>query len=157
MCAHRSALNTEYKLKFRPFSDYTYVDGHFTGARDATDGGGETADRSHAAAAATAAAAPQPPWYEEVVELRRKASSYKVRERAGGGGSAAADADQCRDADWFVVAVVIPLPMSNGRVYMHTNSGLCMLPYFDSPEHFNYIYGSKSICDIVCSLLAFHC
>ncbi|KAF0307187.1 hypothetical protein FJT64_021433 [Amphibalanus amphitrite] len=43
----RSALNTEYKLKFRPFSDYTYVDGHFTGARDATDGGGE-ADRSSA-------------------------------------------------------------------------------------------------------------
>ncbi|XP_043215578.1 flocculation protein FLO11-like isoform X1 [Amphibalanus amphitrite] len=72
----RSALNTEYKLKFRPFSDYTYVDGHFTGARDATDGGGE-ADRSSAAAGA--AGAPPTPWYEEVVELRRKASSYKVR------------------------------------------------------------------------------
>ena len=67
----RSTLNTEYKLKFRPFSDYTYVDGHFTGARDVTDGG-EAADRS-------AAAAPPPPWYEEVVELRKKASSYKVR------------------------------------------------------------------------------
>lgn len=69
----RSALNTEYKLKFRPFSDYTYVDGHFTGARDATDGV-ESADR-----AAADAASPPTPWYEEVVELRKKASSYKVR------------------------------------------------------------------------------
>ncbi|XP_037089656.1 translation initiation factor IF-2-like [Pollicipes pollicipes] len=63
----RSALNTEYKLKFRPFSDYTYVDGRFSGAQDAADGGAAGRD------------APATPWYEEVVELRKKASSYKVR------------------------------------------------------------------------------
>ncbi|XP_037089659.1 uncharacterized protein LOC119110016 [Pollicipes pollicipes] len=62
----RSALNTEYKLKFRPFSDYTYVDGRFSGAQDAADGGAAGRD------------APATPWYEEVVELRKKASSYKV-------------------------------------------------------------------------------
>ncbi|XP_068916628.1 nuclear protein MDM1 isoform X7 [Tenebrio molitor] len=68
-------FNTEYKKKFRPFSQYEYSEGRFTkrgaSAEDADDQGGLNS---------------LPPqyekndsWYREVVELRKKAGEYKHR------------------------------------------------------------------------------
>ncbi|XP_063929160.1 nuclear protein MDM1 isoform X7 [Zophobas morio] len=68
-------FNTEYKKKFRPFSQYEYSEGRFTkrggSAEDADDSGGQNS---------------LPPqfekndsWYREVVELRKKAGEYKHR------------------------------------------------------------------------------
>jgi hypothetical protein len=69
----KDEFNTEYKKKFRPFSQYEYSEGRFTkrgaSAEDADDQGGLNS---------------LPPqyekndsWYREVVELRKKAGEYK--------------------------------------------------------------------------------
>ncbi|XP_063929152.1 nuclear protein MDM1 isoform X1 [Zophobas morio] len=71
----KDEFNTEYKKKFRPFSQYEYSEGRFTkrggSAEDADDSGGQNS---------------LPPqfekndsWYREVVELRKKAGEYKHR------------------------------------------------------------------------------
>ncbi|CAH1378126.1 unnamed protein product [Tenebrio molitor] len=71
----KDEFNTEYKKKFRPFSQYEYSEGRFTkrgaSAEDADDQGGLNS---------------LPPqyekndsWYREVVELRKKAGEYKHR------------------------------------------------------------------------------
>ena len=70
----KDEFNTEYKKKFRPFSQYEYSEGRFTkrggSAEDADDSGGQNS---------------LPPqieknesWYREEVELRKKAGEYKV-------------------------------------------------------------------------------
>ena len=54
----RKEYKSEYKKRFRPFSQYEYVDGKFFKKR----GDHEIGD----------------PWYKEVIELRKKAGEYKV-------------------------------------------------------------------------------
>ncbi|KAJ1520019.1 hypothetical protein ONE63_004249 [Megalurothrips usitatus] len=70
---YRKEFKTEYKKKFRPFSQYEYVEGRFMKRRE------------EEAAAVTADPEPPPPpqpqqpWYAEVIELRKKAGEYKHR------------------------------------------------------------------------------
>jgi Nuclear protein MDM1 len=78
--ADRKEFKTEYKKRFRPFSQYEYVDGRFNKRKP------ETADlvaieqppptplEHHITADLT----PSDPWYTEVIELRKKAGQYKV-------------------------------------------------------------------------------
>lgn len=57
---------SEYRKKFRPFSQYQYVDGKFhkvKGDEPSTAAGGDSANN----------------WYKEVIELRRQAGQYRVR------------------------------------------------------------------------------
>lgn len=69
---YKDEFNTEYKKKFRPFSQYEYSDGRFTkrGAYEENGHLGQTSlpvnsDKNDS-------------WYGEVVELRKKAGEYKV-------------------------------------------------------------------------------
>ena len=57
---------TEYRKKFRPFSLYQYVDGHFQ--KPCLDNKVEMEQRS----------SEKDSWYHEVLELRKKAGEYKV-------------------------------------------------------------------------------
>lgn len=59
----RVEFYTEYKKKFRPFSQYDYIAGKFL-ARD---------NNVTPSSSLTAAS-----WYAEVIELRKKAGEYKV-------------------------------------------------------------------------------
>lgn len=70
----RKEFKTEYKKKFRPFSQYEYVEGRFMKRRgeDAPSAPSEQPEPQQPAQ-------PQQPWYTEVIELRKKAGEYKVR------------------------------------------------------------------------------
>ena len=59
------AYKSEYRKKFRPFSQYQYVDGKFLKVK---------------AEEATAAGTTESPnnWYKEVIELRKQAGQYRV-------------------------------------------------------------------------------
>jgi hypothetical protein len=63
----RKEIKTEYKKKFRPFSQYDYVEGKFLKKNDAVH---------------LPDAMPELPqsdsWYREVLELRKKAGEYRV-------------------------------------------------------------------------------
>lgn len=50
---------SEYKKRFRPFSQYEYVDGKFFKKKGDQEIGS--------------------PWFHEVIELRKKAGEYRVR------------------------------------------------------------------------------
>jgi hypothetical protein len=66
----RKEIKTEYKKKFRPFSQYDYVEGKFLKKTDAN-------------IPEVMSELPQTDsWYREVLELRRKAGEYKVNEKA---------------------------------------------------------------------------
>jgi hypothetical protein len=63
----RKEIKTEYKKKFRPFSQYDYVEGKFLKKNDAV------------LLPETMPELPQSDsWYREVLELRKKAGEYKV-------------------------------------------------------------------------------
>ena len=55
------AYKSEYRKKFRPFSQYQYVDGKFHKTKH------DEVDSSSNA------------WYKEVLELRKQAGQYRVR------------------------------------------------------------------------------
>ncbi|CAL4067084.1 unnamed protein product [Meganyctiphanes norvegica] len=62
----KRVYKSEYRKKFRPFSQYQYVDGKFQKSKDE----------------------PQPPensqnWYKEVIELRKQAGQYRARQDIG--------------------------------------------------------------------------
>ncbi|KAK4293179.1 hypothetical protein Pmani_034107 [Petrolisthes manimaculis] len=62
----KRAYKSEYRKKFRPFSQYQYVDGKFhkvKGEETAAAGGSESPNN----------------WYKEVIELRRQAGQYRHR------------------------------------------------------------------------------
>ncbi|XP_075219315.1 uncharacterized protein LOC142323486 isoform X2 [Lycorma delicatula] len=61
----RYEFNTEYKKKFRPFSQYNYVEGRFKPKKEPEQ--------------LLAELQPEDSWYQEVLELRRKAGEYKHR------------------------------------------------------------------------------
>ena len=63
----RKEIKTEYKKKFRPFSQYDYVEGKFL-------------KKTYAVIIPdTISEIPQTDsWYREVLEFRRKAGEYKV-------------------------------------------------------------------------------
>lgn len=65
-------FNTEYKKKFRPFSQYEYSEGKFTSKLEDND---EIDEAKNALLNGTA----NESWYKEVVELRKKAGEYKNR------------------------------------------------------------------------------
>ncbi|KAK7079081.1 hypothetical protein SK128_021842 [Halocaridina rubra] len=57
------AYKSEYRKKFRPFSQYQYVDGKFHKVKtDEPSTSGESANN----------------WYKEVIELRRQAGQYRM-------------------------------------------------------------------------------
>ncbi|XP_018327097.1 nuclear protein MDM1 isoform X7 [Agrilus planipennis] len=62
-------FKTEYKKKFRPFSQYEYTDGRFL----------ERNNKCNENVAKEVADNNKGPWYREVVELRKKAGEYKYR------------------------------------------------------------------------------
>ncbi|XP_069189999.1 serine/arginine repetitive matrix protein 1 isoform X7 [Procambarus clarkii] len=64
---YKRAYKSEYRKKFRPFSQYQYVDGRFHKVK--TD---------EATAAAGTSESPNN-WYKEVIELRRQAGQYRHR------------------------------------------------------------------------------
>jgi hypothetical protein len=76
--ADRKEFKTEYKKRFRPFSQYEYVDGRFNKrkqeATDLVEQRPPTPLEHHITADLT----PSDPWYTEVIELRKKAGQYKV-------------------------------------------------------------------------------
>ncbi|XP_069985993.1 uncharacterized protein, partial [Penaeus vannamei] len=62
----KRVYKSEYRKKFRPFSQYQYVDGKFhkvKGDEPSTAAGGDSANN----------------WYKEVIELRRQAGQYRHR------------------------------------------------------------------------------
>ncbi|XP_039298538.1 nuclear protein MDM1 isoform X15 [Nilaparvata lugens] len=61
----RNEFNTEYKKKFRPFSQYNYVEGKFKPKKEPEQLLAELQSEDS--------------WYQEVLELRRKAGEYKHR------------------------------------------------------------------------------
>ena len=78
---------SEYKQKYRPFSQYEYVgEGRFHNT--STSPPGETADTTDSGHKTAARRQPRPdtaggePWYKEVIELRKAANDYKVTHRA---------------------------------------------------------------------------
>ncbi|RZF33671.1 hypothetical protein LSTR_LSTR007049 [Laodelphax striatellus] len=62
----RNEFNTEYTKKFRPFSQYNYVEGKFK-------------PKAKEPEQFLAGLQPEDSWYQEVLELRRKAGEYKHR------------------------------------------------------------------------------
>nr|CAD7438815.1 unnamed protein product [Timema bartmani] len=65
----RKEFKTEYKKKFRPFSQYDYVEGKFQKKKES---------ESVSLPFAFAELPQGDSWYREVLELRRKAGEYKV-------------------------------------------------------------------------------
>ncbi|XP_037789649.1 proteoglycan 4-like isoform X10 [Penaeus monodon] len=66
----KRVYKSEYRKKFRPFSQYQYVDGKFhkvKGDEPSTAAGGDSANN----------------WYKEVIELRRQAGQYRARHDIG--------------------------------------------------------------------------
>ncbi|KAF4533211.1 hypothetical protein B566_EDAN011853 [Ephemera danica] len=75
----RKEFKTEYKKRFRPFSQYEYTEGRFTKRRE-----GDVIDTympDHPIPLPLADLTPQSgdSWYHEVLELRKKAGEYKHR------------------------------------------------------------------------------
>lgn len=67
----KRAYKSEYRKKFRPFSQYQYVDGKFLKVK------------SEEATAGAAATESPNNWYKEVIELRRQAGQYRARHDIG--------------------------------------------------------------------------
>lgn len=65
----KEEFNSEYKKKFRPFSQYEYTGGAFHNKEITGD---VTDDKKFADIDKNSS------WYREVVELRKKAGEYKV-------------------------------------------------------------------------------
>ncbi|XP_063860322.1 proteoglycan 4-like isoform X5 [Scylla paramamosain] len=65
----KRAYKSEYRKKFRPFSQYQYVDGKFLKVKgeEATAGATESPNN----------------WYKEVIELRKQAGQYRARHDIG--------------------------------------------------------------------------
>ena len=83
-CSHRRDYKSEYKQRFRPFSQYEYLgDGRFV---TNANGNGQVTPPVCTASKIKQQLALQPkatslhgePWYREVVELRKQANDYKV-------------------------------------------------------------------------------
>lgn len=68
----REEFNTEYKKKFRPFSQYEYTGGGFS-VREVNSDVVDSIPKVNNAIDKDAS------WYREVVELRKKAGEYRVR------------------------------------------------------------------------------
>ncbi|XP_042210886.1 titin-like isoform X14 [Homarus americanus] len=68
---YKRAYKSEYRKKFRPFSQYQYVDGRFHKVK-----------ADEATAAAGTSESPNN-WYKEVIELRRQAGQYRARHDIG--------------------------------------------------------------------------
>lgn len=82
-------LKSEYRVRYRPFSQYEYIDGRFIpGSSSQPNGGGqqepglekkqEVVAKAVQVSEVDSGGAPQP-WYKEVVELRKEACNYKCR------------------------------------------------------------------------------
>ncbi|XP_022915578.1 nuclear protein MDM1 isoform X2 [Onthophagus taurus] len=67
-------FNTEYKKKYRPFSQYDYAEGKFKSKQEVHDLDDETKN-------ALLNGPTKESWYKEVVELRKKAGEYRTRGR----------------------------------------------------------------------------
>lgn len=66
LSSDKTEIKTEYKKKFRPFSQYEYVEGRFKPKREPD---AQIIDEMQPAAES---------WFAEVLELRKKAGEYKV-------------------------------------------------------------------------------
>ncbi|CAB3381629.1 Hypothetical predicted protein [Cloeon dipterum] len=77
----RKEFKTEYKKRFRPFSQYEYVDGSFIKRKHEADLlVPEPVARDSPVPHAPEIGTPSnDPWYNEVIELRKKAGEYKHR------------------------------------------------------------------------------
>ncbi|XP_059490652.1 nuclear protein MDM1 isoform X3 [Neocloeon triangulifer] len=74
----RKEFKSEYKKRFRPFSNYEYVDGGFMKRRPEADlMVSESIARDSPVPEVNTPSAD--PWYNEVIELRKKAGEYKHR------------------------------------------------------------------------------
>lgn len=69
----KDEFNSEYKKKFRPFSQYEYSEGRFTNKC-----GNDDVDDLVPISFQTSHEKNNDSWYGEVVELRKKADEYKV-------------------------------------------------------------------------------
>lgn len=70
----KDEFNSEYKKKFRPFSQYEYSEGRFTKRGPTID----DTDDSTGQNSLPPQCEKNDSWYREVVELRKKAGEYKV-------------------------------------------------------------------------------
>ncbi|XP_071529678.1 uncharacterized protein [Panulirus ornatus] len=66
---YKRAYKSEYRKKFRPFSQYQYVDGKFHKVKTDDNTGGSSESPNN--------------WYKEVIELRRQAGQYRARHDIG--------------------------------------------------------------------------
>jgi len=75
---YQPRYKTEYRKKFRPFSLYQYVDGHFQeGAKSGQEQQQQMQMQTHLQTS------DKDTWYREVIELRKKAGEYKFRGLGG--------------------------------------------------------------------------
>ena len=81
---HRRDYKSEYKQRFRPFSQYEYLDGRFVTNANGNGNGQVTPPVTASKIKEQLALQPKAtslhgePWYREVVELRKQANDYKV-------------------------------------------------------------------------------
>ena len=81
---HRRDYKSEYKQRFRPFSQYEYLDGRFVTNANGNGNGQVTPPVTASKIKQQLALQPKAtslhgePWYREVVELRKQANDYKV-------------------------------------------------------------------------------
>lgn len=68
-CFRRKEINTEYKKKFQPFSQYDYIEGKFTRKKE---------EEVIPVPLLLPNMQQSDSWYKEVLELRKKAGEYKV-------------------------------------------------------------------------------
>ena len=69
---------TEYRKKFRPFSLYQYVDGHFQKDSKVVQDQEHHQQQQQPQHQHQLQSADKDTWYREVIELRKKAGEYKV-------------------------------------------------------------------------------
>ncbi|XP_053628953.1 nucleolar protein dao-5 isoform X6 [Cherax quadricarinatus] len=76
---YKRAYKSEYRKKFRPFSQYQYVDGRFHKVK--TDDSSTSATAAATGSGGGGGGGSESPnnWYKEVIELRRQAGQYRHR------------------------------------------------------------------------------
>ncbi|KAK8749466.1 hypothetical protein OTU49_015373 [Cherax quadricarinatus] len=80
---YKRAYKSEYRKKFRPFSQYQYVDGRFHKVK--TDDSSTSATAAATGSGGGGGGGSESPnnWYKEVIELRRQAGQYRARHDIG--------------------------------------------------------------------------
>jgi hypothetical protein len=79
LCQYRKEFKTEYKKRFRPFSQYEYTEGRFMKRKEGDVIDTAVPDIPLTVPLRDLSLQSGDSWYHEVLELRKKAGEYKVQ------------------------------------------------------------------------------